>query len=211
MRSRWSCGSSTSITSARMSALLGATGDQAKASAPAGHGDRDGARQERARRGVAPRPEQGLPQDVERRAAGADAAVHVEPLLHRHRLAADLRAERRRARVLQGVRPARWRRRRSIEIKAYLRWQVAHASAAVLSKPFVDENFRFYGTALTGAKELRPRWKRCVQYTDDDLGEVAGTGVRQGGVRTAGEGRHAQDGARARGGARRPTSTASAG
>jgi putative endopeptidase len=59
-------------------------------------------------------------------------------------------------------------------IKAYLRWQVAHASAAVLAKPFVDENFRFYGTALTGAKELRPRWKRCVQYTDGDLGEALG-------------------------------------
>ena len=27
---------------------------------------------------------------------------------------------------------------------------------------------------LTGAKELRPRWKRCVQYTDDDLGEALG-------------------------------------
>ena len=51
---------------------------------------------------------------------------------------------------------------------------MAHASAAVLSKPFVDENFRFYGTALTGAKELRPRWKRCVQYTDNDLGEALG-------------------------------------
>ena len=60
------------------------------------------------------------------------------------------------------------------EIKSYLRWHVAHASAAVLSAPFVDENFRFYGTQLTGAKELRPRWKRCVQYTDDDLGEALG-------------------------------------
>ena len=60
------------------------------------------------------------------------------------------------------------------QIKAYLRWQVAHASAPVLAKPFVDENFRFYGTALTGAKELRPRWKRCVQYTDTDLGEALG-------------------------------------
>jgi endothelin-converting enzyme/putative endopeptidase len=59
-------------------------------------------------------------------------------------------------------------------IKAYLRWQVARASAAVLPKPFVDENFTFYGTALTGAKELRPRWKRCVQYTDNDLGEALG-------------------------------------
>src|SRR4051812_32110793 len=59
-------------------------------------------------------------------------------------------------------------------IKSYLRWQVAHASAAVMAKPFVDENFRFYGTALTGATELRPRWKRCVQYTDADLGEALG-------------------------------------
>jgi len=60
------------------------------------------------------------------------------------------------------------------QLKAYLRWQVAHASAAVLAKPFVDENFRFFGAALTGAKELRPRWKRCVQYTDSDLGEALG-------------------------------------
>jgi putative endopeptidase len=59
-------------------------------------------------------------------------------------------------------------------IKAYLRWHTAHASAFLLSKAFVDENFRFYGTALTGAKELRPRWKRCVQYTDGDLGEALG-------------------------------------
>ena len=59
-------------------------------------------------------------------------------------------------------------------IKTYLRWQTVHASAAVLAKPFVDENFSFYGTALTGAKELRPRWKRCVQYTDNDLGESLG-------------------------------------
>ena len=59
-------------------------------------------------------------------------------------------------------------------IKAYLRWQVAHASAPELPAAFVDENFRFYGTALTGAKELRPRWKRCVQYTDNDLGESLG-------------------------------------
>src|SRR3954466_979757 len=60
------------------------------------------------------------------------------------------------------------------QIKTYLRWQLAHASAAVLPKPFVDENFRFFGTALTGAAELRPRWKRCVQYTDADLGEALG-------------------------------------
>jgi len=60
------------------------------------------------------------------------------------------------------------------DIRTYLRWQLVHASAVTLSKPFVDENFRFYGATLTGAKELRPRWKRCVQYTDSDLGEALG-------------------------------------
>src|SRR4029077_13478279 len=48
------------------------------------------------------------------------------------------------------------------------------ASAVILSKAFVDENFAFYGTALTGAKELRPRWKRCVGYTDKDLCDALG-------------------------------------
>jgi putative endopeptidase len=60
------------------------------------------------------------------------------------------------------------------DTKAYLRWQTVHASAFMLSKPLVDENFGFYGTVLTGAKELRPRWKRCVGYTDNDLGEALG-------------------------------------
>jgi len=60
------------------------------------------------------------------------------------------------------------------DLRAYLRWHLIHSSAAILPTTFVDENFRFYGTILTGAKELRPRWKRCVQYTDGDLGEELG-------------------------------------
>jgi putative endopeptidase len=60
------------------------------------------------------------------------------------------------------------------DLRTYLRWQLVHANARMLSTPFVDENFRFYGTALTGVKEQRPRWKRCVQYTDSDLGEALG-------------------------------------
>jgi putative endopeptidase len=60
------------------------------------------------------------------------------------------------------------------EIKAYLRWQTVHGSAKLLPSAFVDENFSFYGKTLTGAKELRPRWKRCVQFTDGDLGEALG-------------------------------------
>jgi putative endopeptidase len=60
------------------------------------------------------------------------------------------------------------------DLRTYLRWHLVHSSAPVLSAPFVSENFAFYGTTLTGAKELQPRWRRCVQYTDSDLGEVLG-------------------------------------
>ena len=60
------------------------------------------------------------------------------------------------------------------DIKVYLSWHVLHAYAPWLAKPFVEENFAFYGKVLTGAEELRPRWKRCVAETDDLLGEDLG-------------------------------------
>jgi endothelin-converting enzyme/putative endopeptidase len=60
------------------------------------------------------------------------------------------------------------------DLKTYLRWHVVHANAALLPSNFVDENFNFYGKTLRGAKELRPRWKRCVQLTDNALGEALG-------------------------------------
>jgi putative endopeptidase len=60
------------------------------------------------------------------------------------------------------------------DLKTYLRWHVIHASAAMLPDKFVQENFNFYGKTLTGQKEIRPRWKRCVAYTDGDLGEALG-------------------------------------
>src|SRR5581483_12006102 len=46
--------------------------------------------------------------------------------------------------------------------------------APLLPEPFVKENFNFYGQTLTGAKELRPRWKRCVDLADRQLGEALG-------------------------------------
>ena len=59
-------------------------------------------------------------------------------------------------------------------VKTYLRWQTLRAASPVLPKAFVDEDFDFYRKTLRGAKELRPRWKRCVEYTDNDLGEALG-------------------------------------
>lgn len=60
------------------------------------------------------------------------------------------------------------------DLKTYLRWHVAHDAAPYLSPAFVNENFDFYGKALTGAKELRPRWKRCIDATDNAIGEALG-------------------------------------
>ena len=58
--------------------------------------------------------------------------------------------------------------------KTYLRFHVADISSPYLSSPFVQENFEFYRKYLRGAKEMQPRWRRCVQYVDYDLGEALG-------------------------------------
>ena len=58
--------------------------------------------------------------------------------------------------------------------KIYLRWHVIHSAAPALSAKFVDENFDFYGRKLLGTKEMLPRWRRCVQSTDQQLGEALG-------------------------------------
>jgi putative endopeptidase len=58
--------------------------------------------------------------------------------------------------------------------KAYLRWNVVANTAPALSSPFVKESFRFNSTVLRGVNEMRPRWKRCLAFTDQALGEVLG-------------------------------------
>ena len=60
------------------------------------------------------------------------------------------------------------------DLKTYMRWHFVHSQAEFLPTPFVNENFNFFGRTLTGAKELRPRWKRCVSSVDGDLGEALG-------------------------------------
>ena len=60
------------------------------------------------------------------------------------------------------------------EWKTYLKWHLLHEAAPALSAAFVDENQAFYGKYLGGAKEIKPRWKRCVESTDQILGEALG-------------------------------------
>jgi putative endopeptidase len=57
------------------------------------------------------------------------------------------------------------------EFGSYLTWHVLHAYAPRVSKSFVDEAFALK-KVLTGQKEQRPRWKRCVASTDAALGEL---------------------------------------
>jgi len=58
--------------------------------------------------------------------------------------------------------------------RAYLRWTLIANTAPALSSPFVKESFRFNSTVLRGVAEMRPRWKRCLAFTDQALGEVLG-------------------------------------
>jgi putative endopeptidase len=58
--------------------------------------------------------------------------------------------------------------------KTYLKWRVLDSAAASLSDAFVEQEFAFRGAFLNGAREIKPRWKRCVETTDNLLGEALG-------------------------------------
>jgi len=69
-------------------------------------------------------------------------------------------------RQLAEVPVARW--------KAYLRWHYVKNASFTLSSSFVAETFSFYRAYLNGVQEMKPRWKQCVEATDDALGEALG-------------------------------------
>jgi putative endopeptidase len=58
--------------------------------------------------------------------------------------------------------------------KSYLRWKLINDMANTLSPKFEAASFAFYGTTLSGTKEMLPRWRRCTQATDAVLGEALG-------------------------------------
>ncbi len=58
-------------------------------------------------------------------------------------------------------------------LQAYLRWHILRIAAPALSKDIVDADFKFT-SILTGAKELSPRWERCVNLANFGLGELVG-------------------------------------
>ncbi|MBI3565773.1 MAG: M13 family metallopeptidase [Elusimicrobia bacterium] len=58
--------------------------------------------------------------------------------------------------------------------RSYLRWTILHGMAGVGPKAVVDEDFAFFGKTLGGQQENKARWKRCVAFTDAQLGEALG-------------------------------------
>jgi len=58
--------------------------------------------------------------------------------------------------------------------KTYLRWHLVEANARYLPAALVNADFDFHGKILSGAEQIEPRWKRCTEDVDDDLGEALG-------------------------------------
>jgi len=58
--------------------------------------------------------------------------------------------------------------------KAYLKWRLVHEAANYLSPAFEKENFSFYGTVMSGTREMKPRWKRTLKTIDGGVGEALG-------------------------------------
>ncbi len=58
--------------------------------------------------------------------------------------------------------------------KVYLKWRLVHEAAPYMSPAFEKENFSFYGTTMSGAKEMKPRWKRVLRTIDGSIGEALG-------------------------------------
>lgn len=58
--------------------------------------------------------------------------------------------------------------------KTYLTFHLVNDAASSLSQPFIDENFSFYGTVLSGLKEQKALWRRVLGTVNGSLGELVG-------------------------------------
>jgi putative endopeptidase len=58
--------------------------------------------------------------------------------------------------------------------KRWVRWRVIHARAGWLTSDLVAEDFAFYGRLLTGAEQIRDRWKRGVSLVQGLMGDAVG-------------------------------------
>jgi predicted metalloendopeptidase len=60
------------------------------------------------------------------------------------------------------------------ELRAYLKWNLVTDAAPLLSSPFVEENFEFFGKRLSGQQVDEERWKKCSSWTTGAMSEQLG-------------------------------------
>lgn len=58
--------------------------------------------------------------------------------------------------------------------KTYLKFHAVNDMAPYLGSDFDNARFEFYGKAVAGQKEQKPRWKRVQQVVDGGIGELVG-------------------------------------
>nr|WP_006242611.1 M13 family metallopeptidase [Mycolicibacterium tusciae] len=58
--------------------------------------------------------------------------------------------------------------------KAWLRWRLINARAALLTDALIAQDFEFYGRRLSGTEEIRERWKRAVSVVESLMGDAVG-------------------------------------
>ena len=70
------------------------------------------------------------------------------------------------SKMLADTAPATW--------QAYLRFHTVDGASPYLGDAFVQENYDFYGKAMRGQKEIKPRWKRVLGTIEGEAGEAFG-------------------------------------
>lgn len=58
--------------------------------------------------------------------------------------------------------------------RSYLKWHLLKHTATKLHPEMEQAHFKFYGTTLTGTKEMKPRWKRVINVMNETIGEAVG-------------------------------------
>ncbi len=60
------------------------------------------------------------------------------------------------------------------DLKTYMEWHFVNDYAPYLSHAFVKHSFSFYGTTLSGVKDMKPLWRRTLSVVNGSLGELLG-------------------------------------
>ncbi len=58
--------------------------------------------------------------------------------------------------------------------KEFMKWRLVKRTAPYLGSATEKESFDFYGRTLSGAKQMKPRWKRVQAEINNSIGEILG-------------------------------------